>query len=86
MYMAAHSKKDYFAELRAHGISGELIKEKIPLHFGWYNNIVFYGRYYCDKAKDAETAKEIFIKCGFNYCEISGNRCIKIMHDNKVNK
>lgn len=82
MYMAAHSKKDYFAELRANGITGELSQIKHGPHLsGWNNNIKLYGYYFCDRPDDVQKALEIFTKCGFNYCKIKGTRCIEIMHD-----
>lgn len=76
-------QKDYFNELKKHGITGELSKHKIPYLTGWCNNIVHYGHYFCDNPKDVEKALEIFSICGFNYCKIKGTRCIEIMHDTK---
>lgn len=83
MYIAAHSKFDFFQELRNQGITGELSKFPYPHLYGWYNNIKHYGNYFCDNPQDAEKACEIFTKCGFNYCKING-RCIEIMHDTRI--
>ena len=84
MYMAAHSKKDYFKELRKNGIEGELSKLKVPYLTGWYNNIAHFGGYHVHSngANDVEKALEIFTDCGFNDCKIKG-RYIEIKHDSK---